>query len=252
MINKDSFSSDYIKSLQTKYSLDPALLERVVYAFGLLEAFKKVEMPFIFKGGTCLILLLDKPMRLSTDIDIIVNPLLNVDKYIEKISDIFPFKSFEEQKRKGKNNIEKRHFKFIYESPITKKEIYILLDILFEDNNYQLLLEKEINNDLLKTEGDNYTVFVPSIDCILADKLTAFAPHTIGIPVNKNKDMEVMKQMFDICTLVDYISSFEDFIESYEKIAKQEIEYCGIPIGINNVLEDTITVSKKYSCFGSL
>ena len=46
------------------------------------------DMPFIFKGGTCLMMLMDKPRRLSTDIDIIVEPGTDLDDYLEKASDI--------------------------------------------------------------------------------------------------------------------------------------------------------------------
>lgn len=53
MITRDSFTEERIRELQQKSGRDPVLLERAVYAFGLLEALAKVEMPFIFKGGTC-------------------------------------------------------------------------------------------------------------------------------------------------------------------------------------------------------
>ena len=110
MILQESFSKEHIKALQEKSKRDPALLERTIYAFGLLEAITKVNMPFVFKGGTCLMLLMDKPRRLSTDIDIIVAPGTDVDAFIAEAARIFPFKTVEEQKRFGKNNIEKRHF----------------------------------------------------------------------------------------------------------------------------------------------
>ena len=48
-------------------------------------------MPFIFKGGTCLMMLMDKPRRLSTDIDIIVEPGTDLDDYLEKASAILFF-----------------------------------------------------------------------------------------------------------------------------------------------------------------
>ena len=103
MLSKENFNESHIRMLQKQSKKDPALLERVVFAFGLLEAIRRVEMPFIFKGGTCLILLLKHPMRLSTDIDIIVAPDTDVDTYISKASTIFPFKQCEEQVRIGKN-----------------------------------------------------------------------------------------------------------------------------------------------------
>ena len=109
MIDKSVYEIDYIRELQQRYSADPGLIERALYAFGLLEAIKSVGMPFCFKGGTSLMLILDKPARLSTDIDIIVEPGTDVDVYIDKASKIFPFLSKDEDLRKGKNGIEKRH-----------------------------------------------------------------------------------------------------------------------------------------------
>ena len=71
MLTRENYSKEHIEALQKDSGNDPALLERVLFAFGLLEAISRVELPFIFKGGTCLMLLLKKPMRLSTDIDIV-------------------------------------------------------------------------------------------------------------------------------------------------------------------------------------
>jgi hypothetical protein len=55
MIDKKIYDLDYIRELQARYKTDPGLLERVLYAFGLLEALVKVGMKFTFKGGTSLI-----------------------------------------------------------------------------------------------------------------------------------------------------------------------------------------------------
>jgi predicted nucleotidyltransferase component of viral defense system len=74
MLDKRTFELDHIRDFQQSSRRDPILIERVLYAFGLLEALFRVKTPFIFKGGTCLILLLEHPMRLSTDIDILVKP----------------------------------------------------------------------------------------------------------------------------------------------------------------------------------
>ena len=133
MLSKENFTEQHIRELQKMNRRDPILLERTVYAFGLLEALARVKMPFIFKGGTCLMLLLEHPMRLSTDIDIVVEPGTDVDEYIRMASKIFPFVTYEEQKRKGRNHIEKRHFQFLYDSPINEEPFFILLDILFEE-----------------------------------------------------------------------------------------------------------------------
>lgn len=42
MLLKENFSEEYIRSLQKDSKRDPVLLERTVYAFGLLEALARV------------------------------------------------------------------------------------------------------------------------------------------------------------------------------------------------------------------
>ena len=110
MIIRENYGEEHIRELQRKSRKDPQLIERALYALGLLEALSKTGMKFVFKGGSCLMLLLPQLMRLSTDIDIVVNPGTDVNEYIDKAAEIFPFISYEEQVRIGKNNIEKKHF----------------------------------------------------------------------------------------------------------------------------------------------
>lgn len=261
MIKPESFSIEYIKQLADKRKVDIALLERSIYAFGLLEALIKVGLPFIFKGGTSLMLLLDKPRRLSTDIDIMVSPGVFVEEYILKTATIFPFKDFKKQNRKGRNGIEKAHYKFIYDSPVNQKEFYILLDIIYEKNNYARLEEKFIKNEILLTESPYLKVTLPTADCILGDKLTAFAPKTIGIRIGEDKDLEVIKQMFDISCLFDEIKNFDDIYETYYKTAMTEISYRGIDISAEDALTDTMEAAacivgrgkygKEYNLYSS-
>lgn len=167
-------------------------------------------------------------------------------------SKIFPFTDYEEQVRKGKNNIEKRHFKFTYVSPVTNREIYILLDVLFEENNYARLIKKEIKNDLLITEGEKTEVTIPDLNCILGDKLTAFAPHTTGIPLGVGKDVEVLKQMYDVASLIQEMDDFELVKETYSKTLKTEIAYRGEYLTEKDCLIDTIRTAQSIASHGKL
>ena len=248
MITRANYGEDHIRELQAVSKGDPGLIERTLYAFGLLEALAKVGLDFTFKGGTSLLLLLPKPKRLSTDIDIVVKPNTDIDEYIEKASVIFPFTRKEEQRRIGKNNIVKRHFKFSYDSPIRQGQLYILLDVLFEENHYERLVSREIKNDLLLTEGENLSVVLPSVDCILGDKLTAFAPFTTGIPLRSGKDMEVIKQFYDISTLFDVFENFADLERTYFAVSDAELRYRGNGFTSRQALEDTIQAAV---CIGS-
>ena len=240
MIDKQIYEMDYIRQLQRKYSADPGLIERALYAFGLLEAIQSVGMPFCFKGGTCLLLILDRPARLSTDIDILVEPGTDVDGYIEKASKIFPFISRREDVRRGKNGVEKRHFKFTYFSPVRNTEFYILLDVVYEHLPYARTENREIQNSLLMTTGENLTVKIPTADCILGEKLTAFAPYTTGIPLGRNKELEIAKQLFDVATLTDMISDYETVSETYSAAVNAETAFRGGSWSREDVLRDTV------------
>jgi len=243
MLSKENFTKDYIERLRKQNRLDPMLLERTIYAFGLLEALARVGMPFIFKGGTSLMLLLNKPRRLSTDIDIIVEGDVEIEGYIQDAAKLFPFLGMEEQTRRGKNDIIKRHFKFTYDSPVSGRPFYILLDILFEKNHYSQVTQKNIVNELLLTEEPYFPVTVPTVDCILGDKLTAFAPHTTGIPFGVNKELEIIKQLYDIASLVEMCQSMRDVRGSYLETVQSELQYRGLEITVDEVLADTIDAS---------
>ena len=240
MLLHENFTAQHILKLHEQYGADPSILERTVFAFGLLEAIKSVGMPFIFKGGTSLLVLLKQPRRLSTDIDIIVEPETDVDSYIAKAGKIFPFISAEEQNRKGVNAIEKRHFRFKFLSPITEKEINILLDVVFEENPYQKLISKPIKNSFLLSDGEDSFVTLPEKNCILGDKLTAFAPHTTGILLGTGKELEIIKQLFDCWALIQELDDYKTVVDSYTKVSSIELGYRGLKCNLADCLKDTI------------
>lgn len=240
MLSREMYTAEYIAELHERTGNDPALLERVIFAFGLLEAIRKVGLSFCFKGGTSLMLLLDHPRRLSTDIDIIVAPGTDIDDYIRKAGEIFPFKDVEESIRAGQNNIEKRHFRFTYYSPCSRRDVTILLDILIEDILYSTLIERPIRNGLLLTEGDDLSVVIPDANGLLGDKLTAFAPHSTGIQFGIGKELEIIKQLFDCGVLFDAMGNLAEVRRTYNRIVKSEMAYRGICSSPEKVLEDTL------------
>ena len=244
MLSRDNYTAEYILKLWEATGADPSILERTVFAFGLLEAIRSVGMPFIFKGGTSLLVMLKEPRRLSTDIDIIVGQDVDVDGYIEKAGKIFPFVSVEEHKRKGANDIEKRHFRFHFLSPRTGKEITILLDVVFENNPYLKVINCPIRSQLLLSEGDDLWVSLPDKNCILGDKLTAFAPHTTGIPFGRDKELEIIKQLFDCWTLLQEMDDYKTVAKVYKNVSLVELGYRGLHNTPEDCLKDTIDSCK--------
>ena len=116
--------------------------------------------------------------------------------------------------------------------------------MVFEENPYNTVTDHPIQNDLLITEGENLSVQIPSINCILGDKLTAFAPHTTGIPLGVGKDLEVIKLMYDCATLFQAMNDFPEVKEVYGNVVQKELGYRGLSLRQEDVLADTIK-----SCF---
>ena len=64
MLSRENYTEVHINDLRAQTGADPSILERTVFAFGLLEAIRIVELPFIFKGRRAavrLIRLLEEP-----------------------------------------------------------------------------------------------------------------------------------------------------------------------------------------------
>jgi len=72
---------------------------------------------------------------------------------------------------------------------------------------------------------EEIVVTVPSVNSIAGDKLTAFAPKTIGIPYGKGKSMEIIKQLFDLGILFEHISDLREVYDSYRNTAELESGY---------------------------
>jgi len=248
MIKKESIEINWINkvSLANK-NADKILIEKVIRSLLLVEGLKKQNIDFVFKGGTALMLLLDTPRRLSIDTDIILSSEINEFEGLLKnvVNEQF-FSRFELQERKTDSKIKKAHYKVFY-SPTHRtqtEEEYVLLDILFEKVQYKKVTAIPISSPFLQTEGTPITVTVPSLEDILGDKLTAFAPNTTGIPYFKkgnSMSMEIIKQLYDIGNLADVIEDIEIVKSTFLVFAKTELAYRKMEdLSEKDVLEDII------------
>ena len=83
-------------------------------------------------------------------------------------------------------------------------------------------------------------VRLPDKNCILGDKLTAFAPHTTGIPFGKDKELEIIKQMFDCWTLLQEMDNYQTVSSVYKMVSHIELGYRGLRKEPDDCLKDTI------------
>lgn len=234
MIQENTFTKEWIQKISNEYTrgkrkASPALIEKVTKALHLLENLTQTDLNFIFKGGTALLLLLDEMHRFSIDIDIIIENNKNEEDLFAILTKIVEqssvFNRVEENTRKGNNDVPKAHYKFFYTSALDGTESYVLLDVLFEKSHYVNIIEKDINCKFIDYQEPLRLVNMPSIDCILGDKLTAFAPNTTGIPYGKNKELEIIKQLFDVANLFDKMENIIVVGDTFKLMVQQELIY---------------------------
>ena len=253
MVLEKCFTDEFISSRAGTNIDKKRIYEKVVHAFYLLEKIANLNYDFVFKGGTSLMLLLNTFNRFSVDIDILMKPkdqdgicndvfTLKDDKFIE----------IEEDKRKPVDII-KRHFKFyfksIYGSHDEKDNPYILLDIVFDEMEYVGLAKHKINSHFVETDDPYLEVNIPSIDEMLGDKLTAFAPKTIGILYTRpnqirSKHVEIIKQLYDVAKLFDNMVDLNLVKETYIKVANVQIKNRNLSLNYEDTLKDSIEACK--------
>lgn len=247
MIKAHCFTKEWINGFKQQKHLkriNPPILEKMIHALSLLQQLKAHGLDFTFKGGTSLVLLLAKSRRFSVDIDIITTQSREeVEAILNKVVANSHFNKWELQDRRSyKEGVPKAHYEFDYESSLNQSAHFVLLDILFEQTDYPRLLAAPIQSEWIESE-DVLEVAVPSIESILGDKLTAFAPNTVGILYGKDKEQEIIKQLFDIGCLFDEAENVEEIALSFEKIGAKEINYRELEIGLTDILDDIFTTS---------
>jgi Domain of unknown function (DUF1814). len=101
MIDKENISLQWINAVaKASKATDKILVERVIRALLLLEGLAIGQIPFVFKGGTALMLHLNSSKRLSIDIDIIVPEAIdNLGQDLEMIAEKQGFNRVEPQHR---------------------------------------------------------------------------------------------------------------------------------------------------------
>ena len=260
MIAEKCFSQEWIsaKAMELRYP-DKNVIERVVRAFSLLDMLARSGCPFVFKGGTSLMLLLqDTSSRLSTDIDIICPPETDIEQYLQEYAaNGFVRYELVERRQEG-TAIPKGHSKLFYQVafPRTGREdMYILLDVLYDRHQYIETKELDVISPLVEVVGNPAKVVVPSENDILGDKLTAFAPDSTGIPYYKKgeeKSLEVIKQLHDVGRLFEHVDDLGVTAEVFRRIVPVELAYRGLTMTIEEVIDGIRQTDMNIALRGAL
>lgn len=249
MISTETFQPEWLEQLRVRHkNIHPNITEKMILALTLVERLAQEPIPFVFKGGTCLVLLLGKTRRFSVDVDIVTETSSEeLGAALNRIAKQPPFLRVEyDEKRSKKDNIPRGHYYLYYTSILNQKRSadhphpYIALDVLYEAHGYPELREVPVESEFLVADGSPQLVRVPSVESITGDKLTAFAPRTTGIPYGKDKEVEIVKQLFDVSVLFDEVQSVEAVAKSYAATVAKELVYRQLSQTPAEVLRDTI------------
>jgi len=212
-----------------------------------------------------LILLLAQPKRFSVDVDIVVSPSVSrnkLEEYLSKVTESGVFLRVTlDEKRSYKSGVPKAHYKFDFNSVfpsrnkegdvVSNPEREILLDVQFSENHYPTLVHLPIRTDWVTQKDEPVLVTMPDINSIAGDKLTAFAPNTVGVSYGVGKEKEIIKQLFDVGCLFDLLSDLEVFKNSFLESAKAEISYRpekninSVQQVLNDIIDTSILIAKK-------
>lgn len=247
MILLETLSAEWLKSVSSKLGkVDVSLLEKAVRALFLAEQLKVNDLTFVFKGGTSLLLHLEKPLRFSIDVDIITSDeKATLIKAMDAVVEIGAFTRWEPDKRTPSKDLPVDHYKFFYKSqfPSPTAENYVLLDVLYQNPLPLWVEQKAMQHPWFKTEGEPVQLTLSTIGGLLGDKLTAFAPTTTGILYTKDRPVEIIKQLFDIGCLYNMVENLMETQTAFQAVAAEELKYRGLTISASEVLDDAFTAA---------
>lgn len=250
MIAEICFSADWLnKKRRELRGVDPGLLERALHAFALLGHLAESGLKFVFKGGTSLLLHVPVIRRLSIDIDILCSaPAAELDRILKEVAKVPPFIRYEEDERGSRGLPHRRHFKFFYTPLVPGNPApYVFLDVVEESHVPHDVVSRPITPEILEIRGE-IPVNIPTVESLLADKLTAFAPRTTGVPLTPPNGqpadtMQIMKQLFDVGELFNLAEDLNAVRRVYKRVFDLENSYRGQTFAISAALDDTLRAS---------
>jgi hypothetical protein len=248
MLNPHSFSAEWLKLHQEAIGAqNPIMLEKAIMALQLLGHLAETNLPFQFKGGTSLLLRITPIRRLSIDVDIVTQATEEgLRGVLDGVAKLQPFTGYQHDTQRDKELPPKRHFRFFYPSVIEPKSDHILLDVLLEPEPVPNCEPVIIAAPFIQRERD-VPVHVPTVNGLLGDKLTAFAPNTIGILYNAVRKTDIAKQLFDVGALFDHATDLAVAAEVYAATHAKQLAYRNAAYSLPETLNDSIQAGCDYS-----
>jgi hypothetical protein len=151
-----------------------------------------------------------------------------------------------EQDRGFRGLPRRRHFQFFYPTMDTQAKFggHVLLDVVEEKRCPHVTQRRVICAPFVEVERE-VRVTMPTIESLLGDKLTAFAPTTVGVPLHPDDGrladlMQIGKQFFDVGELFNAATDFQVVRKVYDGVFALEAEYRNHRFDREAALRDTL------------
>jgi hypothetical protein len=239
--NRESFFRES-HIISSAFNTSKIVTEQALHCLECVAELSETGLRFIFKGGNSLLLMLQKPERFSTDVDISTDESLEtIEQHLNKITGLNKiFTKWEKQHRKIKTARYTASYRLYYTSLFISSQINtITIDIQLKKNCYKTEI-RQINCGRLFISSVNTVVPLPS--SIISEKLLALGPFTLGIPLNKKNDNLRLKHIFDISRLLQMKPSLSLIRESLQCCIKFENQMQKKNVTLNTIIVDTIAM----------
>jgi len=90
-------------------------------------------------------------------------------------------------------------------------------------------------------------VTVPTLNGLLGDKLTAFAPETVGVKYTPRLSQQIIKQMFDVGELLGAATDLDQVRRAHETSFKAENGFRRTRFRLNQALDDSLETAFRVS-----
>ncbi len=248
MISPECFEKPWVLKMASAMGCrNPVMLEKAIVALQLLGHLAESGLPIQFKGGTSLLLRLNSVRRLSIDVDIVTQAkAAELRAVLDGVCKLAPLAGYEHDAKRDKELPPKKHFKVFYPSAIESKPDFVLLDVLFERHVTPYCEPVAIQTPFIVPTRE-VRVPVPTVDSLLGDKLTAFAPKTIGILYHPRRKTDIVKQLFDVGTLFDAAHDLRVAAEAYATTHARQLVYRKAKFSLADTLNDSIEAAFRLS-----
>lgn len=230
-----------------RFNAPAALAEEAVHCLELVAEMVEAGLPFQFKGGNSLLLILPEPKRFSIDVDIATDaPRERIEACLNEIVGRFTiFSRWEKRQHKTKPWLPIASYYCYFNSAVNNgTETSIMLDAQLRRSPYKTQKKAVTCGELYKSKT---LAELPLPSSIIGDKLLTLGPNTLGIPVGKGKEAQRLKHVFDVSRLLAARPLLSEIRAGFFACLRHENEIQERVRSVDETIEDTLAFCRSVA-----